>query len=65
MIGKITMAKMRLSSPKRATWWIALVLGVVGLLATLISIPLLSGLAIWLILAGLVLLLVATSVKGL
>jgi hypothetical protein len=59
------MAKMKLSSPKRTTWWVALVLGAVGLLASVVSIPVLSGLAFWLVLAGLVLLLVATAVKGL
>ncbi len=59
------MAKMRLSSPKRSTWWIALVLGAVGLLAKLVSIPVLSGLAFWLVLVGFLLLLLATSLKGL
>lgn len=56
---------MRLTAPKQITWFIALILGVLGFLGFLVTIPVLSGLAFWLVLVGLVLLLIATAVEGL
>lgn len=56
---------MKLSAPKNVSWWIALVLGVLGLLGTLVSIPVISGLAFWLVVIGLALMLLATATKGL
>jgi heme A synthase len=56
---------MRLNAPKVITWWIAVILGALGLLATLGTIPALAGLAFWLVLAGLVLMLLATYLKDL
>jgi hypothetical protein len=56
---------MQLSAPKQITWWIALVVGVVGVLAHLVTIPVLSGLAFWLVVVAFVLLLVAAFVPGL
>jgi hypothetical protein len=46
-------------------WWIvSLVLGVVGLLGYLVTIPVVSGLAFWFVAVGLALLLLATGFKG-
>lgn len=56
---------MRMSAPKNVTWWVALVLGVLGLLGSVAAIPVISGLAFWLVLIGLALLLLATVTKGL
>ncbi len=56
---------MKLSAPKQITWWIALILGVLGLLGKLITIPFISGIAFWLVLVALALMLVATLIKGL
>jgi heme/copper-type cytochrome/quinol oxidase subunit 1 len=56
---------MELSAPKQITWWIALVIGVVGVLASLVTIPVLSAYAFWIVVVALVLLLVATFVPGL
>ena len=56
---------MKFSPPKKITWWIALALGAVGLVANLVTIPVLSGLAFWLVLVGLVLLLLANVMPGL
>jgi hypothetical protein len=56
---------MKLSAPKQITWIIALILGVLGLLGYLVVIPVISGLAFWLVLIGLVVLLIATAVQGL
>ncbi|MBN2200831.1 hypothetical protein JW777_02640 [bacterium] len=56
---------MRFSAPKKATWWIALILAALGVVGTFISIPLISGIAFWLVVAGYVLLALSTSVKNL
>lgn len=56
---------MKMSAPKRITWWVALALGVLGLIGTLVSIPVLTGLAFWLVLIGLALMLLACVTKGL
>ncbi|MCC6147703.1 MAG: hypothetical protein IT308_09070 [Anaerolineaceae bacterium] len=56
---------MKLNAPKQVTWWIALILGALGLIASLVTVPVLSGLALWLLVIGWALLLVATVTKGL
>jgi hypothetical protein len=56
---------MKLSAPQQATWWIALIVGVVGIIASLVSIPVLSGFALWLVVIGFVILVLATFLKGL
>ena len=55
---------MRLSAPKKATWWVAVVVGVVGILAKFVTIPVLSGFAFWLVAAGFIILALATYLKG-
>jgi hypothetical protein len=57
--------KMKLTPPKVITWWVALILGVLGFLGKWGQVAALADYAIWLILAGLVLMLVATLVKNL
>jgi hypothetical protein len=56
---------MKLSAPMVITWWIAVILGALGLLGYLGVITGLSTYAFWLVTAGLVLLVVATLVKNL
>lgn len=56
---------MKLSAPKVITWWISLILGVVGILGEITTIPVVSDIAIWIVAVGLALLLVATAVKSL
>ena len=56
---------MKLSPPKFVIWLISLILGIAGLLGYLVVIPVVSGLAFWLVVVGLALLLLATAVKGL
>jgi len=58
-------ASMKLSPPRVITWWIAVVIGVLGILATLVTIPGLTPYAFWLVVIGFVLLAVATAVDGL
>jgi hypothetical protein len=55
---------MKLSAPKFVWWVISLVLGAIGLLGYLVTIPVISGLAFWLVLIGLGLLLLATAISG-
>jgi len=56
---------MQLSAPKQITWWIALIVGVIGLIANFVTIPVLSGLSFWLVVVALALLLLATLIEGL
>jgi hypothetical protein len=56
--------KMKLSAPKTLTWWIAVVLGVLGLLGSFVSLPVISGLSFWLLFLGFAVLAVATFVEG-
>jgi len=56
---------MKFTPPKKITWWISLALGAIGLVANLVTIPVLSGLAFWLVLVGLVLLLLGNVLAGL
>jgi hypothetical protein len=54
---------MRLNTPTQVVWIIALILGIVGILATLVTIPIISGIAFWLVVAGWALLLIATVLR--
>lgn len=57
---------MTLSSPKMITWVIALVLGVIGILANLVSLPIVTaGFGFWLLVIAFVLLAAGSVVKGL
>jgi len=56
---------MRLSRPKEITWWIAVLLGVLGLLGFVGTVPGLSPYAFWLVFAGLVLLVLGTLLRNL
>lgn len=52
-------------APKRITWIIALVLGVISLIASLFTIPVLTDLSNWIALVGLALLLAGVVYPGL
>ena len=56
---------MKPSAPKVITWWIAFILGALGLLGYLGALAGLGTAAFWFAFAGLALMLVATIVKGL
>jgi predicted membrane channel-forming protein YqfA (hemolysin III family) len=56
---------MKLSAPKNITWWIAVIIGVLGILGTLTSIPFVSANAFWFVAVAFVLLALATLLKGL
>ena len=57
--------KMKLSAPKTGTWWIAVILGVLGILGQLVAIPFVSDYAFWFVAVGFVLLALATFLKDL
>lgn len=57
--------KLKLSEPKVVTFWIAVALAVVGILAFQGILAGLAGYAFWLVVAGFVLLAVANLVKDL
>jgi len=56
---------MRLSAPTTIIWWISLILGAVGVLLWLkvIKIAVLEPYAVWMIIVGLALLLLATLLR--
>jgi len=56
---------MKLSRPKVITWWIAIALGVLGVLGQLSVVPALAAYAFVLVAAGLVLLAAAVVLKNL
>ena len=56
---------MKLNAPKQLTWLIALILGLLGLIGSFVSLPVISGLAFWFIVVGWALLLIASAAKGL
>lgn len=43
---------MNLSAPKNVTFYVAVVLAILGLLGTLIQIPVITGLAFWFVFVG-------------
>ena len=55
---------MKLSAPRMITWIIAVILGVIGVVAMLVAIPGLSGFAPWLMVLAWLILAVATAVEG-
>jgi uncharacterized membrane protein HdeD (DUF308 family) len=56
---------MKFNAPKNTTWWIAVILGVLGILATFVSIPVVSEYAFWFVAAAFILLALATYFKNL
>jgi len=55
----------KLSAPKIVTWWIAIGLGVLGVLGYLGTVASLGEYAFWLVVAGWLLLVLATLLKDL
>jgi len=56
---------MKLSAPKKVTWWVALIVGAVGILANFVTIPFISDYYFWFVVVGFVLLVLATYLKDL
>jgi len=56
---------MRFSPPKKATFWVTVVLAALGFIGHFVSIPFVSGYAFWFVLVAYVVLAVSLFVKGL
>ena len=56
---------MKLNAPKQLTWWIAIILGILGLIGFFVALPVISAYAFWFVFAGLVLLALGSFIKGL
>ena len=56
---------MKLNAPKRVTWWIAVVLGVLGIVGEYVPLGIISDNAFLFVAIGFVLLALATFIKGL
>ena len=54
-----------MKAPKKFTWIIALILGVLGFVSRFVNIPYVSPYAFWYVFAGYILLLFASSIKSL
>jgi hypothetical protein len=55
---------MNLNEPKVITFWIAVVVAVIALIAFIVTIPVLSGIAFWLLLIAFIILAAGNLVKG-
>ncbi len=55
---------MKISKPTKNVFWISFILGIIGLLAKLVAIPVLSPYAFWILLIGFVLLVLGNTMKG-
>ena len=56
---------MRLSAPKQITWWIAVIIGVLGILGKYMTIPIASQYSFTFVAIGFILLALATYFKDL
>ncbi len=56
---------MNISAPKQVTFWVAVIVAVVGVLAQLVTIPVLSGFAFWLVVLGFIILAAGNLMEGL
>lgn len=56
---------MNISAPKQVTFWVAVIVAAIGLIAYLVTIPVLSGLAFWLVVLGFIILAAGNLMEGL
>ena len=56
---------MKLNAPRKPVWWIALILVAIGVVARFVHIPYIGQYNFWFVVAGYVLLCLATFIKGL
>ena len=55
---------MKLSAPRQITFWIAVIVALVGVIASLVTIPVLSGFAFWIVVLGFIILAVGNLMEG-
>ena len=56
--------KMKLTPPTRNVFWIATVLAALGLIGSLVAIPVVSQYAFWFVVVGFILLWLGNTMKG-
>jgi len=56
---------MKTNAPKGVVWFIAVIIGLLGVLGKIVVIPILTAYSWWLVLIGFVILALATLIKGL
>ncbi len=56
---------MKLSAPKQVTFWVAVVIGLIGLVVQIAQISILLPYAFWIVVVGFVILILGNMVKGL
>jgi hypothetical protein len=56
---------MKLSAPKLVTWWVAVVLGALGILSHFVKLPVIGGYSAYLVGLGFLILVVATITDSL
>ena len=56
---------MNLNAPKNVTWWIAVIIGVLGVLGSAVDLPVVSAYSFLFVVIGFVLLALATLLKNL
>ncbi len=61
----LTEELMKLTAPKPITFWVAVVIAVLGVIAKLVTIPVLSGYPGWLLLIAFVILALGVLIEGL
>jgi hypothetical protein len=55
---------MQLSAPKQVTFWVAVVVALVGLVSSFVAIPVLSGFALWILVLGFIILAAGCMLEG-
>jgi len=56
---------MKLSAPKNITFWVAVILGVLGFVGKLVTIPMVSANSFWFVFVGFIVLVVGVFFKDL
>ena len=56
---------MKLTAPSKGIFWISFVLAIIAIVSIIITIPFLSGIAVWILLVAFVLLFLGNMIKGL
>jgi hypothetical protein len=56
---------MQLNPPKKIVWWIALIVGLLGVIFSVVSMPFLTAISFWLVVIAWLLMILATYMKGL
>jgi hypothetical protein len=55
---------MKLTPPKHITFWLAVIVAILGIIANLVTIPVLSGFSFWLVVIAFVILALGNMIDG-